>query len=94
MTLEQRCLTPGAGAVSPASSDFTRWPWLGAMLAGLAGAALGLTPRTPAPTGRIAVLPFAVHGGAGYEYLRDGMVDLLATSIAAWETCARSTRAR
>jgi DNA-binding SARP family transcriptional activator len=62
-----------------------RWPrrgaWLGALLAGLAGAALGLIPRTPAPTGRIAVLPFAVHGDTRYEYLRDGMVDLLATSI-------------
>jgi DNA-binding SARP family transcriptional activator/tetratricopeptide (TPR) repeat protein len=62
-----------------------RWPrrgaWLGALLAGLAVAALGLAPRTPAPTGRIAVLPFAVHGDTRYDYLRDGMVDLLATTI-------------
>jgi DNA-binding SARP family transcriptional activator/TolB-like protein len=62
-----------------------RWPrrgaWLGALLAGLAGAALGLVPRTPVPTGRIAVLPFAVHGDTRYEYLGDGMVDLLATTI-------------
>lgn len=58
-----------------------RWAWLGALVAGLAGAALGVSPRTPAPTGRIAVLPFTVHGDTRYEYLRDGMVDLLATSI-------------
>lgn len=32
-------------------------------------------------SGRIAVLPFAVHGGAAYAHLRTALVDLLGTSL-------------
>ncbi|UCD23701.1 MAG: hypothetical protein JSW51_11795, partial [Gemmatimonadota bacterium] len=42
-----------------------------------------LTDGTPttAPSSRIAVLPFAVRGNAEYEYLAEGLVDLLSTKL-------------
>jgi DNA-binding SARP family transcriptional activator len=40
------------------------------------------TPTSrPASTGRVAVLPFSVRGDARLAYLREGMVDLLATKL-------------
>ena len=43
-----------------------------------AGAAAGAAAAAPAV---VAVLPFTVRGGGGYDYLREGMVDLLSTKI-------------
>ena len=39
------------------------------------------TRGAPSPSNRIAVLPFAVHGGSQLLYLREGIVDLLSRNL-------------
>jgi len=39
--------------------------------------------RAPAPVARVAVLPFLVRGDTTLDYLREGLVDLLATKLEA-----------
>ena len=64
------------------------WRWM-IPAAVVALAAIGLVRALPslrtahadALPDRIAILPFAVRGGSGASYLREGMVDLLSTSL-------------
>ena len=66
--------------------------WIAAVAAGaivLIGAAAfsalhrwgGASAVVPGSANRIAVLPFAVHGGPQVEYLREGIVDLLSRNL-------------
>ena len=57
---------------------------VGVVLAAALGAVWFATrraPAAPATTMRVAVLPFAVHGGKGHEYLSQGLVDLLSRNL-------------
>ena len=90
----ERAMT-GDGAGAPVSgigrgARAARAPrrlWLGAagaaLLLGIAAVWLVArrAPAAPATTMRVAVLPFAVHGGKGHEYLAQGMVDLLSRDL-------------
>jgi serine/threonine-protein kinase len=66
-----------------------RVPWrVGVAAAGIAVAAVAgfwwrtrSQPAVPAAGNHLAVLPFAVHGGRGLDYLAQGLVDLLSRNL-------------
>ncbi len=71
-----------ARAGEPRRPSRRRFTLIVASLSVIAGLTAVFWPRPPsAPSSTVAVFPFAVRGSTEADYLRDGLVDLLAVSI-------------